>query len=260
MRSKTHLMIPDCQVKPGVPLNHLRALGHYIVHRQPDVIIQIGDFADMHSLSSYDKGKKAGEGARYEEDIEAARRGMEKLLGPINEYNARAAMNHKQRYKPRMILTLGNHEERIRRYVEDNANLEGKLSYSDLPYEEWEVYDFLAPVEVDGVTYSHYFVRNDQGRVLQTKRGMPSARTMIRREMKSCTAGHLQGLDYAVHPTSDRIIQGLIAGSFYQHEEDYLSLQGTHYWRGVVLKHEVDGNGQYDPLFVSLNYLLRKFG
>lgn len=254
----THLLIPDCQVKPGVPLDHLSALGNYIVHRQPDVIVQIGDFADMHSLSSYDKGRKAGEGARYEEDIEAAARGMESLMAPIHRYNAIQTRDKKRRYSPRMVLTLGNHEERIRRYVEANPNLEGKLSYADLPYDDWEVHDFLSPVIIDDISYAHFYPRNAQGRITQTRNGAPSAKAQVQREMRSATSGHLQGLDFAVHQTHERRFYGLIAGSFYMHEEEYLSPQGTAYWRGVVMKHEVH-DGHYDAMFVSLDYLLKNF-
>ena len=57
------------------------------VDKKPDVIIQAGDFADMHSLSSYDVGKKAGEGARYQDDIAVAKEAMSILLAPLNEYN-----------------------------------------------------------------------------------------------------------------------------------------------------------------------------
>lgn len=259
MKRRSHLLIPDCQVRPGVPINHLEALGHYIVHRKPDVVVQIGDFADMHSLCSYDQGKRAGEGARYQEDIHSAREAMDALLAPIRAYNHDMAQQHRKRYKPRMILTLGNHENRIRRHINTYPYLEDKLSFADLPYEDWEVYDFLDVVEVDDILYSHYFPRNAQGRVVQTHRGAPNARLQVMREMQSCSSGHLQGLDYYVHQTGKRRYHGIIAGSFYQHEEDYLSPQGTAYWRGVIIKHEV-AEGHYDPMFVSLDYLLRKYG
>lgn len=250
-----HLVIPDCQIKPGVPLDHLTALGNYIIDQMPDVIVQIGDFADMHSLSSYDRGTRRAEGNRYQEDIDCAREAMETLLAPIEAYNRHAKMMHRKRYTPRMILTLGNHENRIQRHVDANAELEGKVGFEDLPYEAWEVCDFLDTVEVDGILYSHYFPRNAAGRITQSYRGAPNARLQVLREMQSCTSGHLQGLDFHVHQTGDRRIYGIIAGSFYQHDEDYLTPQGTAYWRGVIVKHEVE-DGQYDPMFVSLRYLL----
>ena len=67
-----HLIIPDTQVKRDVDLSYLEWIGKYIVDKKPDVIVQIGDFADMPSLSSYDVGKKSFEGRRYKDDIEAA--------------------------------------------------------------------------------------------------------------------------------------------------------------------------------------------
>ncbi len=52
-----HAIIPDCQVKDGVDLSYLTWVGKYLAEKKPDVIVQIGDFADMPSLSSYDVGK-----------------------------------------------------------------------------------------------------------------------------------------------------------------------------------------------------------
>ena len=105
-----HFILPDVQAKPGVDLSHLAHIGQYIVDKKPDVIVCIGDFCDMPSLSSYDKGKQCFEGRRYKADIAAGREAMDLLLGPMKEYNKKAAMNHKERYKPRMVMTLGNHE------------------------------------------------------------------------------------------------------------------------------------------------------
>jgi hypothetical protein len=82
---------------------------------------------------------------------------------------------------------------------------------------------------------------------------------MVGREMMSCTAGHKQGLDVYIYPTSHGMLRGIIAGSFYQHEEEYLSPQGTHYWRGILLKTEVS-KGSYNLVEVSLDYLRRKYG
>ena len=56
------LIIPDTQVKPGVPTDHMEWIGKYILDQKPDCVIHLGDHYDMHSLSSYDQGKKAGEG------------------------------------------------------------------------------------------------------------------------------------------------------------------------------------------------------
>src|SRR5678816_1840691 len=115
------LVIPDVQAKPGNDFTFLRKLGMYIVEKQPDIIVNIGDFADMPSLSSYDVGKKSFEGRRYVKDIEAAHEAQTALLEPLWDYNHKARKNKEKQYKPRMVLTLGNHEERINRAVNEDA-------------------------------------------------------------------------------------------------------------------------------------------
>ena len=242
---RMHLVIPDCQVKSGVPTQHLGWIGNYIVEKKPDVVVCIGDFADMPSLSSYDKGKLAAEGRRYVKDIAAVHKGMDTLLKPLQDYNRTAS----EKYKPEMHLTLGNHEHRIIREVEENPRYEGRFNYSDLSYEDfgWKVHDFLQVVELDGIEYSHYFTSGVMGRPVA------SAAAMLRERQKSCTMGHVQYTDMAVHKKTQNI--GLFCGICYLHDEEYLNPQGNVSRRQIIIKHEVDGKGHYDPMFVSLRFL-----
>lgn len=249
-----HLFIPDVQAKEGVDLEHLSWIGQYIVDKKPDVIICIGDFADMPSLSSYDKGKLKFEGRRYKKDIAAAKKAMDLLLGPLREYNERMAHQHKARYKPRMVLTLGNHEERIQRAINDNSELDGLMSYNDLPYEDWEVHDFLEPVFIDGVCYTHYMANPMTGRPYG---GMAS--TILKNVGHSFVVGHAQKLEVATrHLTTGQQQWGIIAGACYTHDEDYKGYQGNNHWRGMILLHRVK-DGNFDPCFISLDYLKEKY-
>ena len=215
----------------------------------------------MHSLSFYDMGKKAAEGARYNQDLSIVYSAMGALMAPMKEYNARRVYNKQKKYSPRMVLTLGNHENRINRYVNDYPQLANYLSTANLHYEDfgWEVHEFLEPVVIDGIKYAHFFPRGPNGRVMQSHRGAPSARAQVMREGMSCTAGHLQGLDWSVLPNGSGANYGLIAGSCYLHEEDFLTPQGTQYWRGIIMCHQVT-DGNYDPMFLSLDYLERRYG
>jgi hypothetical protein len=250
------MVIPDCQVKPGVPLDHLTWAGDYMVDKKPDVVVCIGDFSDMESLSSYDVGKKSFEGRRYKNDIAVTRKAMGMLLAPMQEYNARMASNHKERYRPQMEMLLGNHEERIGRAVESDAKLEGVLSYADLGYEEagWEVHGFLEPIVIGGVSFCHYFPSGVMGRPTT------SARALLNKMHMSCVAGHLPGLDYARDARADGTqISTIVAGSFYQHEEDYMSpIVNKRHWHGIIMLHEVK-DGSFDPMFVSMEYLKRRY-
>jgi len=252
----SHFIIPDTQVKEGVPMQHLEACGNYLVEKRPDVIIHLGDHFDMPSLSTYDMGKKSAEGRRVLKDIEAGQVGMERLLGPLRALQAQQRANKKKVYQPRMEFLLGNHEQRIERHVECHPELDGSLGYDDLCLEEfgWTVNPFLKPIDIDGINYAHYFYNPLSGR--------PYGGTINNKLNKikgSFTMGHVQGFELATETTnSGRKIWGMVAGSFYMHRENYKGWQANDHWHGVVMKHEVN-NGDYSPCVVNMNYLLRKY-
>lgn len=250
------LVIPDTQVKPHVPLMHLEACGNYIVEKRPDAIVHLGDHWDMQSLSSYDKGKKASEGRRVQEDIEAGVRGMEALLSPLWALQKRQRKNKKRVYEPRRVFCLGNHEERIMRHVNANAEMEGFLSYDDLKLKEmgWEVYDFREPVTIEGFTFAHYFYNPNSGRPYGGQ-----IQNKINKIKTSFVQGHCQGLEVGTETTnSGKVIWGFVAGSFYMHEEEYKGYQGNGHWHGVLMLNEVQ-DGNCSPNIVSLDFLLRKY-
>jgi hypothetical protein len=249
------LVLPDVQAKPGVDFSFLRRIGMYLVEKKPDVVVCIGDFADLPSLSSYDKGKKSFEGRRYKRDVEAAQFAMQAFLGPLNEYNEMRRRNRKGEYRPRMVLTLGNHEHRIHRAVEDDPKLDGMLSVKDLAYEEygWQVIPFLEVVVIEGIAFSHYFTTGVMGRPAA------SAQAQLRKAGMSCIAGHQQGKQIAYATRADgATITSIIAGSCYEHEEPYLGAQGNQHWRGFLVLNEVK-DGAFDELWVSLNYINQKY-
>lgn len=249
-----HLFIPDIQAKEGVPLEHLTWIGEYIVAKKPDVIIQIGDFADMPSLSSYDRGKKSFEGRRYKKDIMYARKAMDMLLAPMKAYNKDRKRLHRNRYKPRMVLTLGNHEARIDRAIENSAELDGVIGYHDLPYEAWEVHDFLKPVFIDEVCYTHFMANPMTGKPLSGQTA-----NVLKNVGHSFVVGHTQKLDVATrHIVNGQQQWGIIAGACYLHNEDYKGPQGNHHWRGVIMLNDVK-KGSFDPMFISLDYLKRRY-
>ena len=250
-----HLVIPDTQVKPNSPTDHLRWAGLYAAEKKPDVIVHIGDHFDMPSLSSWDVGKKSFEGRRYRDDIEAGIHAMEVFLQPIREEQQRLKVNKHKQWRPRMVYTLGNHENRIERAIESDPKLDGLIGYKDLQLEEmgFEVYDFLDVVIIDQIAYAHYFTSGIMGRPVS------SARNMLSKKMMSCIMGHVQDRDIAYGRRADGTnILGLFSGIYYQHDEDYLTPQTNSSWRGVWMLNEV-ANGGCDELPVSMNYLRNKY-
>lgn len=254
----THLMIPDTQCKPDIDMSYLRWLGEYIVDKKPEVIVHIGDHADMPSLSSYDKGKGKAEGKRVRKDIEASIEGMNVLLKPLYDLQQQELEIYGEvKYKPKMLITLGNHEERIMRHVNDNPELQGFLSYDNLRYEDfgWEVYDYLKPAIINGVSYCHFMANPMSGKPYGG-----AALNVLKNVGESFCMGHKQTLDVATRflPSSGSQQWAIIAGAYYEHDEGYKGYQGNFHWRGIVIQHNVK-KGSFNPMFVNLDYLKNKY-
>jgi hypothetical protein len=249
---KRILVLPDVQAKPGNDFSYLMRIGQYAVDKRPDIIVCIGDAADMESLSSYDKGKKSYEGRRYSKDIEAAHEAMSAFVTPMVDWNA---AHPESPYKPRMVMCLGNHEQRILRAIEEDPKLDGTISIDDLEYEAfgWEVIPFLEVIVIEGVAFSHYFTSGPKGLAVG------SAQALLSKKHMSCVAGHLQGLQIATAYRGDgAMLTAVIAGSCYQHDEKFMGPQGNKHWRGFLVMHAVQ-DGAFDLMPVSLSYVDKKY-
>lgn len=152
-RTRTHLVIGDSHAHPDSDNRRFEWLGKAIGDLAPDVVIDIGDSADMPSLRGYDKGTKGPlyEGHRYWRDVDC-----------YVDAKERVALTAKWRpgsKRPRLIKTLGNHEFRIERVLMDEPRLAGVLGYHNLMDKEmgWETHPYGTPVEVDGILYCHAF-------------------------------------------------------------------------------------------------------
>lgn len=250
------LVIPDTQAKDGVDLSYMSWIGKYIVDKRPDVIVHLGDAFDFPSLSSYDRGKLAFEGRRLQRDIEVGKESLKLLLEPINKLNSQQKRFHKPIYNPRKVFCLGNHEERLIRIPKEMPEFSGFISYDLLGLESmgWEIYDFLKPVEIEGIFFVHYLANPFTGRPYGG-----SAMNQLKTVGKSYVVGHKQTLDVAIKPALDGNLQlGIIAGAAYPHAEEYKGHQGNSHWRGIFLLHGVQ-EGYGDPCFVRLDFLREKY-
>ncbi len=240
----THLIIPDAHAKPSAKNHRFSWLGNLIVDVKPDVVVCLGDFADMYSLNSYEKGLASFHGASYKEDIEAALDAQDRLFQPLKRA---------KRKKPRFVMLGGNHEDRINKVLNRDNHLSGAISYRDLDYERrWEFHDFLEKVNIDGVNYSHFIKSGNSGNAMA---GIHHAAGLLRQEHCSTTVGHSHLLDYKIGYTGQsQRIHGLAAGCFFDHEEAYAFPNDRNWWRGITVKRCVR-KGDYDAEFISLAQL-----
>lgn len=246
-RLPTIFVIGDTQAKQGIDLAYLTWIGHYIARKKPDIIVHIGDHYDMAALSSYDKGQLSAEGRRVKADLEAGDKGLELLEIEISKIEG---------YKPRKVFVLGNHEERIDRFVNQNPEFEGFLGTDKLAFVKfgWEVHPFLKPVDIHGINFQHYVANVMSGKPLGG-----NAANILNRSGKSFVMGHKQVLDMAIKPVLGGGHQlGVVVGACYLHDEGYKGYQGNNHFRGCVMLTEVqDGHALPSP--VSLDYMRKVY-
>lgn len=254
---RTHLIIGDTQNKPSQDLSYMSSIGKFIADKKPDVIVHIGDGFDFESLSSYDKGTKSFEGRRLRDDIDAGVRGLELLMEPIKELQKLQEEGGEDVYSPQMVYTLGNHEERLDRLVENTPELVGMFGTDLLPISDFgfEVFPYLKPAEIDGINYVHFLANPFTGKPYGG-----NALNQLKNVGNSFVVGHKQTLDVCIRPTLNGKMQiGVINGACYPFDEKYKGYQGNTHFRGITVLHEVkDGFGL--PMFVSLDYIMDKYG
>lgn len=248
-RPKTHLIVPDSHAHPDHGNERYEWLGQLITDVKPDVVVDIGDWFDMASLCSYDKGTKGFEGRRYRKDIEAGLDAQQRVYDITRRGKKKL---------PRFVRTLGNHEHRIVKAVDRDPVLEGTIGISDLRSKDygWEEFSFLTPATIDGVTYQHYFTSGIMGRPISGER---HAQSLVIKQMSSCTQGHSHLFDYCVRTdVLGRKIHGAVVGVYQDYHADYAGPANKLWSSGVVLKHDVQ-DGQYDLEYISMERIKRAY-
>lgn len=253
---KTHLCLPDSHSHPDFNNDRFEWLGKLILDLKPDVVVNLGDHADMPSLSAYDKGKASFHGRNYAKDIESALDAHEKTWYPIKQAKKK---------KPYSVIIEGNHEHRIKKVLEMEPHLSGHrfgISFDDLDFKSYYhdvvEYDGNAPgiISIDGIDYSHYFVAGISGRPLQS---VHHAHALTQKRFASSTCGHSHLLDYHVsRDSSGRTRMGLVSGVFQDYQNSWAGTSANHWSPGLVVKRNVE-NGVYDLEFISMERLKREY-
>lgn len=248
-KPKTHIVIPDSHAHPDFNNDRYRLLGNLITDIKPDVVIDIGDWFDMASLCSYDKGKKSFEGRRYTKDISAGVEAQDILLNIVDK---------QKKKRPRFVRTLGNHENRVNKLINMAPEYEGLVSTKDFQSAEyhWEEVEFNKPINIDGINYCHHFSSGNTGKPIG---GDNIGRMLLQKKHQSCTQGHSHLFDYSVRTAiGGNKIMGLSVGCFFDYEASYADQSNPVWDRGVVVKRNVQ-NGVYDIEWISMERLKKEY-
>jgi predicted phosphodiesterase len=245
------LVIGDAHAKPGVSNRRFDWLGKFIADTKPDVVVDIGDWADMESLSSYDKGKRSFEGRRYKKDVEAA-------------LDARERVNYGMRSMPRrptLIALTGNHEDRIARAAQSSPELHGTLKITDVQQSPlWRFIPFLETYHHSGFAFQHYFTTGILGKA---QAGESPALNLIRKQIQSCVMGHTHLFDYAERRTATgKKFQAFVAGCYLDplQWEEYAGPTNKFWWRGLLLLENAKDGYAESWRRVGIGDLQREYG
>lgn len=252
------MFIPDRQATPGGTNKIDIAIGNYVIKHKPEVIINIGDHADMSSLSFHDVGTKQFEGRTYKADIEASIHAHELMFLPIAKHNEYCMRTNTIPYNPETFICYGNHENRITRTIDKDRKLDGIISLDDLQYTRFykHVFPFLEQFQVDGITYKHYAWKKMPDKAMG---GELIARNILNHEMTSISVGHTPEFHYYEKFRGDgKRIQCMVAGACFEHYEHYAGERNRQYWRGIVHKHGVS-DGNYDLEQISIQRLFNDY-
>lgn len=143
-------VIGDLHVAPGQDLSRLKWIAAHINETKPDHIIQIGDWASFDSVSSHDPigSVKAKHRPSLRQDIEA-------LHDSLSVFER--SLSAEARRTPKSI-TLGNHEDRVRRYQDLRAELEDSLwieVLQEFARYGWKTHDYGKVIFLGGVGFVH---------------------------------------------------------------------------------------------------------
>lgn len=256
--SKTVLVWSCAHADPEVSNERFDWLGELIYDLRPDMVVDLGDGADMRSLNSYDtRYPQKIVSQNYESDIESYNDAQERL---------RRKFKRNKRKRPYWVGLEGNHEHRIKKALAEDPRLEGAkygISFGHLQtghwFDDYHHYENGGPAIAcyDGVYYSHFISSGAYGTAMS---GQHHANSLLAKLSASITVGHSHKFDYKYKGDARPApIHGLVAGCFKGKTEPWAGQANDEWRHGVAVKRNLS-NGDYDLEWISLDRLEKEYG
>ncbi len=131
------MVIGDTHIAPGQDLARFSWFARHVAATKPDRVVQIGDLADLHSVSGHEKPGSAQQKAKpsFQQDLEATEEAL-------------ALYRKEMPDGPPLHICEGNHEDRLDRWDSQVAETSGVLRM------QWD--DLLARYDVRQTPYRGY--------------------------------------------------------------------------------------------------------
>lgn len=235
------LAIGDCHACPETgELERFEWLGHHITERKPDIVVVMGDFVSLNSLSAWDSDKRRKmENRRYREDVAVGNEALDTLLKSLQTEQAIAKQQKKKAYRPKMFFLEGNHEERLERYVDYNPVLEGSIDIlQDLKLEErgFSIIRYGEYLSANGTYFTHIPFAGNGKPYHSTATTSSLGKRILQSFSSNVVYGHTHRLE--VQQVTRRGLPSIAAynvGCYTaDKQEDYAANMVDDSWKGVV--------------------------
>lgn len=257
--SKNILVIGDAHAHPAYSNDRFDWLGKMILDLKPDIIVDMGDFADMPSLGRQDIGTMAFEGRRYKDDIAIAIDARKRVKEPSDALVARLKAGHRERWNPRWVALGGNHDdEHFGRAVQADAKLEGLITRDDLQIKElgWEFSPFGEMIDIEGIVFTHYFMGGVMGKSIG---GLYPTVSILKKYHSSCVQGHTHFFQMRHEMGRSGKIYAFIAGCYFDFNPEWTKAH-IFYDRGILLLNGVENGNVESFSWVNIEEIKRRYG
>ena len=258
------LVIGDVHVRSDEnhdQLDRLYALSKLIYDERPDAIVVIGDLADFTSLDGWKgstlsggSGGKSIEGHRIKADLAAFDTALAAIMSETRKMNRKHERSRRRDrlYRPELHFLTGNHEDRLDRAAEAHPALTGFVGTHIIreacEKQGWNFHRFLAPVEIGGVFFSHYFTTGVSTRPAGVNQ-------VLTKTMRSVVFGHTHSFGFDQRPVlGGGTVSAVCVGCYKPHDR-----AGPHDWLGVCFLNNVR-DGSFSVSQVEQDYILEAYG
>lgn len=243
------IVIGDTHAHPHYDNKRFTAMGEFAAEElstvDDGVVVQIGDWADCTAFNSHGS-KLEMEGARWRDDVHSSKDALARFMAPFYR---------RKRKLPRRYVTLGNHEQRINRWVAQEPQFEGMLSTDDLGFKEYgfETIPFGTDLVIDGLHFVHHL-----GSMTGRAAAISSPSNGVRSMGVSYIVGHSHVAGWFPVYYKDRTVQGFDVGCATHKDmgpQEGWSKQTAHKYRRCIWVFENVKDGDFDFRHIRLETL-----
>jgi hypothetical protein len=197
------VVIGDTHARVGYDNKRFDAIGEFAAEElqghENGVLLQTGDFSDVVGFNAHGK-KIEMEGRRWKEDQEATQDALDRLMQPFYR---------RKRKLPYRVVTGGNHEHRVQRFINDNPHLEGAIGIEQLGFSKFgfDYFPYGKMVNIGGVNFVHNLSSQNgyAAAVDSTTNGVKALGTSV-------VVGHSHSARYVPVYFRDKTLHGIDAG------------------------------------------------